>query len=112
MAERHRIIGDVVADLASGNFEEVARRSNYRRLSASEIAQAVRSYGRELVPLPPEAFSLVDFVSVRGSNPPKWSVVVPLFTKEEGRSDLSLELSLCRSSPHAYAFEIDGIRVL
>jgi len=112
LAERHRIIADVVADLASGKFEEVARRSNSRHLSASEIGQAIRSYGRELIPLPPEALSLVDFVSVRGSNPPEWSVIVPLFTKEEGRSDLSLELGLRRLAPHAYTFEIQGIHVL
>ena len=112
LAERHQVIGDIVTDLASGRFEEVARRSNYRRLSGSEIGQAIHSYGRELIPLPPEAFSLIDFVSVRGSNPPQWSVVVPLFTKEEGRSDLSLELSLRRLAPHAYTFEIDGIHVL
>src|SRR5204862_5472520 len=35
---------------------------------------------------------LVDVVEVGGSNPKRWSVDLQLWTKEEGRSDLTLQM--------------------
>ena len=40
-----------------------------------------------------------------------WSVTVPLYTLEDGLSDLTLELHLTRSPAMGYAIEVDNLQV-
>ena len=62
--------------------------------------------------LPSVALAAIDVVAISASNPHRWSVVVPLWTVEEGRSDLSLELTLEDSGKESYEVEIDDLHVL
>ena len=80
------------------------------RVTANQWQLVVREYGRHLIPLPPQAFKLIDCVPVIDSNSRQWSVVVSLFTQEEGHSDLTLELCL-RESHSGYEAEIDDLLV-
>jgi hypothetical protein len=45
-------------------------------------------------------------------NPKCWSVNLPLWTKEEGRSDLTLQMHFTESDGALYAVEIDDLHVL
>ncbi len=58
------------------------------------------------------AFQAVDVVPVSGSDPQRWSVVIPLWTREEGRSDLSLEIIVEDSPAQRYPVEVDDLHVL
>src|SRR5262245_25546373 len=89
----------VVALLADGRYEDVAELCSGSRVTAMEMKTAVLRYGRTIVPLPQEAISLVDSVRVQKAQAPTWSVVVPLFTREEGHSDLSLEITVTELQP-------------
>ncbi|HPT57777.1 MAG TPA: hypothetical protein PLK42_13930 [Casimicrobium sp.] len=109
---RNLIVGELVALFAAGKFEDALRRAPRSRVTAEQLRGAVNAYGRSLVALPAEGYELIDCVEVRGSNPTEWSVVVPLFTREEGRSDLSLELSMFEGAAGSYSVEIDDIHVL
>ncbi|HXV84121.1 MAG TPA: hypothetical protein VEG60_30070 [Candidatus Binatia bacterium] len=81
-------------------------------MSADEIEQCVMDYGCEIVPLPTEGFDLVDVVEVADSIPPQWSVYVPLWTREEGLSDLTLRLTVFEASTEqGFKVELDDIRV-
>jgi phosphoserine phosphatase len=75
---RHAIVRRLVALLASRDYATLERISKGARLSASHLADAVREYGVTLLPLPPDADALVDYIQVGGATP-AWSVVVPLF---------------------------------
>ena len=83
----------IVADLASAHYDELERDGRSGRLSAAELAEAVRKYGRTLVLLPDESRELVE-VYPQAGEPARALLDVPLWTKEEGRSDLSLTLSV------------------
>ena len=107
LATRNRLVADLVALLSAGKFEEVLRRAPGSRVNAEQLRAAVCEYGRALVPLSTESYELIDYVAVLGSSPPQWSVVVPLFTQEEGRSDLSLELSVFEQANGSHSVEID-----
>ena len=48
---------------------------------------------RRVIPLPPEGWDLADAVRV-GGRPEQWFVAIPLWTSEEGRSDLTLEATV------------------
>jgi len=55
---------------------------------------------------------LVDYVRIANATPAAWSVIVPLFSWEEGRSDLSLELTLRADGHGDFAVELDSLHVL
>jgi hypothetical protein len=78
----------------------------------ADLERVVREYGRHLVPLPLAAFQAIDVVSVADSYPQRWSVVIPLWSKEEGPSDLSLELTIEDSPEPEYRVDIDDLHVL
>ena len=109
---RNRIVGEIVACLAMADYEAVVALAPKSRVMPAQIKAAVEQYGRKLVPLPPEAYELIDYVAVRQSEALSWSVVVPLFTQEEGRSDLSLELQLTKLATAGYEVSVDGLHVL
>mgnify|MGYP000884154324 CR=1 FL=1 len=103
-------IRNLVADLARGRLDEIEADGRAGRLSASELLSAIRDYGRTLLPLPDEAVSLIDiFPSDHDST--KSFLDVPLWTVEEGRSDLTLSLVATREVDE-YRLEISDLHVL
>lgn len=82
------------------------------RIAAQDVERVVRDYGCSLTPLPLAAFQSVDVVPISGSDPQRWSVVVPLWSQVEGRSDLSLELTVEDSPAETYPVEVDDLHVL
>ena len=56
--------------------------------------------------------SLIDSIPVQNAQPLAWSVVVPLFTREEGRSDLSLELTVTELQEGSVGIQVDDLHVL
>ena len=97
--------------LVERRFEDLELLTGGIRLSKNEIANAISNYGRHLVIPPTEGLRLMDIIEVRNSNPRRWSVVVPFWTIEEGRSDLSLELTLIEKDK-ILKVELDDIHVL
>jgi hypothetical protein len=51
----------------------------------------------------------MEVVEVKGGN--RWFVVMPLWSQEEGRSDLSIELTVMKHGD-SFVFEIDNLHVL
>ena len=110
-AKLRGIVSAFTGRLAQDDYEGFCRLAKASRIGAAEVERVVRDYGRHFVTLPIEAFQAVDIVPVLKSNPPRWSVVVPLWSEEEGRSDLSLELTVEDSPGSAYSVEIDDLHV-
>jgi len=112
MSEQSRQpIRSVIDHLVAGKFTELEMLTKGQRLSAPEIARAISVYGRRLVVPPDDAFKLMDVVEVRNFKPPQWSVNMPLWTEEEGRSDLSIGVTLI-SDGEGFKIELDDIHVL
>jgi predicted HAD superfamily phosphohydrolase len=102
----------IVALLAERRYEDVSRLCVGSRVSSEEMKEAVARYGRTIVAFPEEAVSLISSVEIGSQALPTWSVVVPLFTREEGRSDLSLELTVTKSNQGFLAAQVDNLHVL
>jgi hypothetical protein len=103
-----RAIVDLVCD---GRFEEAIRMCSSSRLTAKDLERTTRRYGCTFVQPPLAIDGLVDAVAIKGMGPLAWSVRAPLWTLEEGRSDLTLELTVTASSTGAVV-ELDDLRVL
>jgi RHS repeat-associated protein len=100
----------VIEDLVARRYEKLVRDGRCGRLSEHEIARAIGDYGSTLVQLPEEAWALVEVFQQLG---PRKEVMldVPLWTLEEGRSDLTLSLTATQRGP-GFDIEIDDIHVL
>ena len=106
-----RPIRQVIEHLVAGEYGELATLTMGHRLTAQEMARALRDYGRTLAVPPDDAFDLMDVVEVRDAQPRQWSVTMPLWTREEGRSDLSIVVTLIADAGH-FRIELDDIHVL
>lgn len=105
-------VSNVTNLLADGSYDVLEAMTHGRRLSASDLQNAVQTYGRTLVPLPVEELEDLDVVEVKDAEVPTYNVVVDLWTEQEGHSDLSLELLLTDRYGGAYDVEILNLHVL
>jgi hypothetical protein len=106
------LLKQVVEWLVAGDFNAVAAATNAYRLSAEQMAHAIRIYGQTLMTPPSSSYESLDIVRVTRASEPTWSVRFDLWTLEEGRSDLTLECTISMPSTGSAAIEIDGIHVL
>lgn len=106
------VLRQVVAMLVERDYVGLETLTNSKRLTAHQIEQAVTVYGAKLRMPPPTVFNDLDVVEVGNAKPRTWSVRHDLWAAGEGRSDLSLELTLTESEDSGFEVEIDGIHVL
>ena len=104
-------IAQVLSLLVKKEYEQLSRLTHGKRLSSQEMAQVVANYGRTLVEPPDDVFNFSDAVQVRGAEPTRWSISIPVWTVEEGRSDLSIELTVIDHG-NRFDIELDDIHVL
>jgi hypothetical protein len=114
MAELSTAVQDairrVVDDLVEGRYAMLARDGRAGRLTAEELERAIRDYGRALVPLPPDAMRKADVYPIEDVAG-ELAVDIPLWTKEEGRSDLTLSLTVVERAG-GVTISIDDLHVL
>jgi hypothetical protein len=99
----------IVAALVAGRYAAVVANGQGGRVSESEMDARISEYGRTLVPLPDEAMATIDMYPQDG-NPDEFAMDVPLWTQEEGRSDLTM-LVRVRRQGGSYHVEIDDLLV-
>jgi hypothetical protein len=97
---------------ATEDFDRLLRIASASRVSAPEVRKVVVDYGRRLTMPTTPIDEVMDIVEVSGSHPKSWSVNLPLWTKEEGRSDLTLEMRFIESEDEIYSIEIEDLHVL
>jgi hypothetical protein len=104
------IVIDLLVLLADGDYESIMERCGGSRLNGDDLQAAIRDYGRKVI-APPGDYAHVNMGEVEAATVPTWWVVADLWTEEEGRSDLSLELTIA-FAPSGPVIEIDNLHVL
>ncbi len=102
----------VIEMLVGHRYDELEKRTGGVRLSAQMIAEAISEYGKKLVLPPPDSLGHLDIVPVACSGPKTWSVRADLWTQEEGRSDLTLELTVKDKEGGGAIVELENLHVL
>lgn len=97
--------------LVEGKYIEIEKITGGKRLTGFLIDRAIKEYGKTLSLPPRDAYELVDIARIKTTAAHKWSVVMPLWTEEEGRSDLSMEITLTEIGD-SFDVELDDIHVL
>lgn len=104
-------IRQVLALLVAGKYTELETLTHGTRLSAKEMATAVADYRRTLVMPPEDGFRLMNVIEVLNARPKRWSIAMPVWTREEGRSDLTVEMTVIEQE-NGFSVELDDIHVL
>jgi hypothetical protein len=105
-------IAHVVELLSDGLFDEVLDECSDSQLKSDALQEAVREYGRTIIPVPvADMRRSIDAVQVRGRTHPTWSVRVQLWTREEGRSDLTLEVTVSMDGGRV-SIQLEDLHVL
>lgn len=102
-------IRGVVEQLSNGEYDALLSQVT-SRASKEDLIRTIQEYGRTLVPPPDDAYESLDVISVDSADLPTWSVWIPLWTSEEGRSDLTLEMTIIEANGQL-AIELDDLRV-
>lgn len=100
----------VVEELSHGEYDALLSHVT-SLLSAEDLHRTIQEYGRTLASPPDGIYDSLDAVAVKSARVPTWSVWVPLWTKEEGRSDLTLEMTIIEEDGQL-TIELDDLHVL
>ena len=103
-------ISELVDVLVRGDFDLLDADGRSGRVGADGLRRSIAEYGRRLVDPPEEAYEFGEVGPVT-ARPGEWWIVVPLWTAEEGRSDLSLELTAIPTDD-GHRFEVADLHVL
>lgn len=108
----HVVMLRIVEMLARKDYAGVESLSRGIRLTASQIEDGIREYGRTITQPPDAAYNFIDLIPVINMDATRYSVRFRLYTKEEGLSDLELQATLIDTpGQEILAVEIDGILV-
>lgn len=102
----------IVKALVEKNYEKLELFTKGIFLSKENIEGAINEYGDVVVSPPEESYQELDIIEVKNGIPKKWSVRFDLWSKKEGKSDLSLEATFIDNDEELFFVEIDGIHVL
>jgi len=105
------VVRSLVGMLVAGEWLELGRLILGSRLSIDDIRVAVADYGRTLTMPPRETFDRLDVVEVAGAPQRTLNVRVPLWTIEEGRSDLELVLTITEIADGLWHAQVDSVLV-
>ncbi|MDZ7813652.1 MAG: hypothetical protein U5L74_11245 [Ideonella sp.] len=105
-------VEDIYGYLARGEYDALARKTGGVRLGAAEIERAVRDYRFTIAAWPHAGDLPIDVVEVNDASPRAWSVQATAYTLEEGRSDLTLEMTLVEIEAGQVSVELDNLHVL
>lgn len=99
--------------LVHGQYEALAS-SSVGRLTADMLRQAAQEWPYPLIM--PHSTALSDLIysqgEINGLHPRQWWLDVNLWTAEEGRSDLTLSITLTDIPGEFYQVELDNLHVL
>jgi hypothetical protein len=101
----------VVSLLVAGDLKEIERLDAGHRTRADEWQARLQAYGRTLALPPPSDFETADVAPLHGQESTAWSVWYRLWTREEGKSDLGVELTVRYSGGDDVQIEVDDLRV-
>lgn len=104
-------VRSIVGLLVAGEWALLDRLAPGSPVSAADLRSAVIDYGRTLVMPPAAALAELDAIEVEGASQLTLDVRVPMWTVEEGRSDLQLVLTLKEVAVGLWDAEVDDLFV-
>jgi len=102
-------IEKIVQKIANGDFSEIETSVEVGESPFEDLRRVLREYCCSIAPLPENALSVAETYNIASEN--RLDVYFPLWTKEEGRIDLTLFVSCFMKNGKPY-IEINDLRAL
>lgn len=106
------IIRRIIELLSCERFSEIEHMDKGKRVTADQLRTAIEEYDAAFVPIPLDQELDLNIIEVPAAELPTWSVIVPLYSREEGKSDLSLSLVVIQKDDSTIEIEIEDLHVL
>ena len=103
------IIKEIVYNISINDYDAIDAKKQNGRVDINDLKRVIIEYDCTVISLPDEAFSKAEVYYIKDDK--RLDVYIPLWTKEEGRSDLTLSLS-CYDINRIPKVEINDLRVL
>ncbi len=108
---------EMMGFLAQHDYAGMVAHCFRSRLTAADIESAVHDYGRTIIEPPDEAYDYADTIAIEAADDSTYSVNMPVWTAEEGRSDLTLQLTVgwrqaTPDKPYTIHIDLDDLHVL
>ena len=103
-----RVLTEVSELVVNRQFDELERRSTSKRVHASDIERTIGEFN--VTPIMPPNWEAVQGGPVPGTQ--AWAIDMPLWTVEEGRSDLEVQLWITLNGDGTFSYEIIDFRML
>lgn len=87
------IIRFIVNALSVGDMQSLVRQKFLNLDEVDGTLEVIRQYDKHLITIPPEGWALVDIYHINGQKD-VYDMDIPLWTEEEGRSDLMLKINV------------------
>ena len=108
-----RAVRRVLDLLVAQDYLQLVRLAGGDRFSekhVNDLDRVVREYGRTLVTPPDDAVRHMNVIQVELPGPSRWAADMPLWTEEEGMSDLEVRLTLIERDG-GIAIQLDDLLV-
>ena len=105
-----RLVMGLLVQGAYGALADISSPAR-NRLDPEDIARTIADYPGKLR-LPAETELLYDVVEIQDSRPRRFSVDAPVFTIEEGRSDLTLRMVVTEQEGDGFEVEFYDVWVM
>jgi hypothetical protein len=103
------IIEEIVNNISLNNYKAIEDKGQNGKVDIKDLERVIKEYGCTIIPLPEKAFSKAEVYKMKDES--RLDVYIPLWTEEEGRSDLTLSLS-CYYNGNNNKVEINDLEVL
>lgn len=103
------IIKEMIYNISINDYKIIESNGQNGRVNTDDLKRIIKEYGCTIITLPDEAFAALHIYKIKAEN--RIDVYIPLWTKEEGRSDLTLSVS-CYIIDGIPKIEINDLRVL
>lgn len=108
-AELIKELNKIIAMLVNKEYEKFKDAIDCQGLSSDDISTIIEDFGETLIIPNPKDLEQLNIIDIDEN---EWAIDFDLWTKESGKSDLTIQLTIKKNLDNSLSVELDDIHVL
>lgn len=108
-AELTKELNKIITMLVNKEYEKFTNVIDCQGLSSNDISTIIEDFGEALIIPNPKDLEQLNIIDVEEN---EWAIDFDLWTKESGKSDLTIQLTIKKNLDNSLSTELDDIHVL
>lgn len=104
-----QILNKTITTLANKEYKKLINEIDCQNLSSDDILNIIEDFGETLIVPSLEELKQLNIVDIDEN---EWAIDFDLWTKESGKSDLTIQLTVKKNSDNSLNIQLDDIHVL